>query len=265
MVKAKLSSAKHRNVEDAMSDFSDLDRYLEELETEGLNDPESSEDVGIGEGGGFERLPAIFLIDRSGSTQETGDIDQINGVLRRILETVIDAPDDGWRRVRSHLDVLVVAYGDDADTVLNWTAGADLSLDMIPKLEGAGVTSMGKALKLAVYSMKQRLKHYQANGIDAFRGLIFHVTDGVPTDMSPSGDAKKVSMWNDAKAITSILERIGTNDSAYAWTFHFASRQADRELLKALSYTDDRMIDLGEADFDELFKFVRVSLVQAVE
>jgi len=234
-----------------------LDRFLNEIGKSQKPLPTGDQTV--------DRLPAVFVIDRSGSTESSGDIRQINEFLQRFAREVSTSQDDGWTSVRTHLDLAVVAYANSAETILPWTPGDQIRPDLFPRLSGDGVTSMAAGLELAATLMMQRLADYRRRQVSCYRGYIFNVTDGNPTDMSPKEDAQKIARWNRVKSVMDRFETISSQGAAYASTFHCTSQSADRALLAELSYTPDRVFDLDINNFDKLFEFIRVSLVMAAD
>jgi hypothetical protein len=83
--------------------------------------------------------------------------------------------------------------------------------------------------------------------------------------MAPSGNENETSQWIRIKKTLDSFESKSSSGSAYAQTFHMASRQANRDLLGLLAYEPDRVIDLEQVDFDRLFEFIRVSLLMTLE
>lgn len=238
-----------------------MKRFLDELGKELQNKPA----LPVGDPA-FERLPVIFVIDRSDSTRQSGDIIEINAFLKRFADSVANASTDGWQRIRQHLDFYMVGYSDRAEEILGWTPGSDLSGAKMPMLTGAGMTAMGAGLELAANAMIRRLGDYRARSLPCYRGYIFNITDGNPTDMAPSGDDAATAQWSRVKRMLDAFETKSTTGSAYAQTYHVASRQANRDVLGRLSYDPgSRVFDLEQANFERLFEFIRVSLLMTFE
>jgi uncharacterized protein YegL len=237
-----------------------MDRFLEELGKEFKNKPV----LPVGDPA-VDRLPVVFVIDHSDSTRDSGDIIQINEFLKRFAESVGHASTEGWERIRQHLDFSMIGYNEKASEILGWTPGSELSAAKMPTLEGSGRTAMGAGLELAANAMMRRLADYRARTLPCYRGYIFNITDGNPTDMAPSDGESPTSQWGRIKQVLDRFETKSSTGSAYAQTFHMASRQANRELLKLLAYDPSRVIDLEQANFDRLFEFIRVSLLMTFE
>jgi uncharacterized protein YegL len=237
-----------------------MDRFLEELGKELKNKPA----LPVGDPA-VDRLPVIFAIDHSDSTRTSGDISQINEFLKRFADSVANASTEGWQRIRQHLDFCMVGYNERATEILEWTPGSDLVAGKIPTLSGSGRTAMGAGLELAANAMMRRLADYRARTLPCYRGYIFNITDGNPTDMAPADGSEAVSQWTRVKRVLDSFETKSSTGSAYAQTFHMASRQANRDLLRFLAFDPSRVIDLDEADFDRLFEFIRVSLLMTFE
>ena len=84
--------------------------------------------------------------------------------------------------------------------------------------------------------------------------------------MAPADrDRSKVELWNNVKIVLDRFETMSQAGQAYAMTFHCASREANRNLLRQLAYKPERVFDLEEANFDKLFKFVHASLRMMAE
>ncbi|WP_027556415.1 VWA domain-containing protein [Bradyrhizobium sp. Cp5.3] len=237
-----------------------MDRFLEELGKELKNKPT----LPVGDPS-VDRLPVVFVIDHSDSTRESGDIVQINEFLKRFADSVCHATNEGWKRIRQHLDFCIVGYSEGAAEVLGWTPGSELSAPKIPTLVGSGRTAMGAGLELASNAMMRRLADYRARSLPCYRGYIFNITDGNPTDMAPADGADASSKWSRIKRVLDSFETKSSTGTAYAQTFHMASRKANRELLGLLAFDPSRVIDLEQANFDELFEFIRVSLLMTFE
>jgi uncharacterized protein YegL len=248
-----------------------LDRFLQEIgKNSGPIEPGDPT---------LDRLPAVFAIDRSDSTRQTGDIVEINAFLRRFAEAVASPPDEAWERIQAHLNLHIVAYGDHADEILPWIPGDKLQPSMIPELTGAGMTSMAAGLEHSSRAMLHCLADFRKQQIPCFRGYIFNVTDGNATDMwpenvpdetvisasTPEQRKAKAARWKHVKSVLDGLETKSTTGLPYASTFHCASRKANRDVLRLLAHSTDRVVDLDIANFDKLFKFIRISLTMAVE
>jgi uncharacterized protein YegL len=232
-----------------------LDRFLAELGKELQNEPVLPVgDTAVG------RLPVIFVIDHSGSTGESGDIIQINDFLRRFGDSVGHASNEGWERIRQHIDFCMEGYSDTASEIMGWIPGSELDENIMPTLTGAGMAAMGAGLELAANAMFRRLADYRARMLPCYRGYIFNITDGNPTDMSPSEGQNSIEQWTRVKQVLDIFETKSSTGSAYAQTFHMASRKANRKLLRLLAYDPSRVIDLEEANFERLFEFVEIDL-----
>lgn len=240
-----------------------FDRFLDEVVKSDKAELDKSVEVADPT---VDRLPVVMAIDRSYSTEETGDIRDISSRLQDLARNIADARSVEWERVRAAIDLAVVSYGGDVRVDLDWTQGVHLRQDSVASMVGSGGTPMGAALEKAVKLMIQRLAYYRHHDVRANRGYIFNVTDGNPTDMDPNGeDAQQLDRWGRVKAALDMFETAGSTSNAYAQTYHFASRSANRDLLRTLAYTDDRVVDLHTADFERLFEFVRVSLLAALD
>jgi tetratricopeptide (TPR) repeat protein len=162
-----------RNLADARPSFipraNDLmGRFLDELGKELKNKPV----LPVGDTA-VDRLPVIFVIDHSDSTQVSGDIIKINELPKRFAESVGQAASEGWQRIRQHLDFYMVGYSTTAEEILGWTPGSELNAAKIPTLKGSGRAAMGAGLGLASSAMIHRLADYHARTLPCYRGYIF--------------------------------------------------------------------------------------------
>lgn len=144
---------------------------------------------------GGKRFGTLLVFDTSGSTGmpfkgNPADIDTINASLPKILSAFRDAPRTSpLGKAKKNIDIAIVGYGADVNTILDWTA-ADALPPMVAPLTSGGGTASGKALMQALQMAKAYQGTLRSRKIPIGLVNILHFTDGMPTDMSP-GDA----MW----------------------------------------------------------------------
>lgn len=166
------------------------------------------------------RFPILLLIDVSGSTgydaQVHGpgpgaDIHRINTMVTGILNH-LRYPDQGsdLAAEQENIDVSVLTYSSDVHVIVPWTAAHQLKIDH-QSLEPLTLTNTYKGLMYAIAYIGKQLRSYNANNMEHGIPSIYHITDGVPTDMKP-GDPN----WNKIKP---ILNKFGGGGAAEAKTY----------------------------------------------
>jgi uncharacterized protein YegL len=143
-----------------------------------ISPPEETSDSavvsGVGAGGNRERarLPCVLILDTSGSMAGKR-IAELNSGLQAFADELRSDPISA----RS-VEIAIVTFGGD-ETVQPFVAAASFHP---PKLEAAGDTPMGKAIRTAVELVTERKATYRANEINYHRPLLFMISDGAPTD-----------------------------------------------------------------------------------
>ncbi len=203
---------------------------------------------GIVENPQVEHIPLMFVIDRSGST--VGEPNrQINDALDNFIGQLWSGSDSD-EYLRRRLDMCVITYGGDVQIQLPFTNGD--SIKNFTRFDADGLTPMGKALRLATEEMKKQLAAYRSTGTQSYTGLIFNLTDGAPTDMSPNSE-----LWNRVQSDMDSLENVKGSGKAYAKFFHVGCDGADMELLDSLG---PRAAKMDGFKYHEFIKWVRLSL-----
>jgi len=140
------------------------------------------------------RFPIVILVDASASTnfdaiqQSEGgpnaDIHRINSALSKLVNLLRTPPPGPLLDNRDAIDVCIISYSSDMRVELPWTPAPDLQ-SMFPPIVPRNATDTGEAI---LYSIDYALKHYRnltGRNISCGMPHIFHITDGVPTDMHP--------------------------------------------------------------------------------
>ena len=140
------------------------------------------------------RFPIIILVDASASTNfdailqtdggPNADIHRINAALAKLANLLRSPPPGDLLDNRDAIDVCIISYSSDVRVELPWTPAQDL-VSMPPAIQPRAMTNTGEAI---LFSIDYALKHFRnlkGRNISCGMPHIFHITDGVPTDMAP--------------------------------------------------------------------------------
>lgn len=202
-----------------------------------------------------QRTPTVLILDTSGSMEEatptpSGErkekIDQLNTGLELFAEEVKDKEHASVR-----VDVAMVTFGSDVAVKHDFTSIEEW--DPSP-LTATGSTPMGEAIETAIDLAEDVKGFYDENGISYTRPLLWLLTDGEPTDMSPDDQR-----W---KQVQQRLET-GTKNNHFLF-FAMGVGAANMEALNALvDVTGKPALKIKEGMFKEYFQFVSNSLANA--
>lgn len=197
--------------------------------------PEFSQaDPGI-DTGSNKRLPAVLLVDNSGSMQGS-PIRAVNDGLDVFREELLRD-----KVAAEVVEVALVTFGGTVDGVQNFT---DPDGFRPPALHASGGTPMGEAIMLGAELIEERRKALEAQGISLLRPWIWLVTDGKPTD--------------NTKRAERMIERGESNDRFLF--FAVGTESADFGALQQISVRAP--VRLSGLDFRGMFKFLSESLSQ---
>lgn len=245
-----------------MSTSDPILRIMDSINVEDL-DPSFTDNILLQE----KHAPIIFLIDGSYSTYETGADKEIYTGLNNILMNIENG--DLGRLEPGQIDVAVLRYGHDGvEELLPWTPGSELK--EIPYKQGNGRTPMGKALYQAAGLAIGKFKAYQAQGIDAYCGAVFNITDGEPTDMdkNAASSSPQYELFTSVKSYITNFENAGSNKASYMQFIHLGTKGANLTPLHNINphgiapsnEKDKRVFDLSDMNIEDVFQAVSVSL-----
>ena len=120
--------------------------------------------------GEVKKFPLLLLLDRSGSMDEYGKIDELNEAVGKMLQSFSEVK-------TTEIQVGIITFGETADIHSPLMPASNL----VPKWEDLladGRTPMGAAFKIA----KEILEDKEQISFKAYRPLVILVSDGMPTD-----------------------------------------------------------------------------------
>jgi len=222
---------------------------------------------------GFTHLPVIILLDTSGSMANNSAIGQVKKAIDDFLSNVADPKDEFHRKLNRQGDFCVLRYGGLVETALEWTSGQRLPTRSNLRLVANGNTPMGEAIVQSADQLLNRYRGYKLKRTRAFCGLVFNLTDGVPTDMDPNGNPAQQQMWRTAKNRVQLFESMGSQKNPYAQYIHFGTDRTSFEFLKSFAgdapvfmptSTEERMerVNLleGADSFSRFVRFIEMSM-----
>lgn len=175
-------------------------------------------------------LPIVFLLDTSGSMAGS-KIAALSSALvkfRNSLSLDINS--------RYSVEVSIITFSTDVKIVQNFTSIYKMK---IPDFDANGVTNMGEAVKVAIYTIEEYKKNLAKSDIRYYKPFLILITDGMATD----DITLSVNMVN--KKLNSLN----------FWAF--AIDGADYEQL--LTFTKN-VIKVYDDAFDDIFKWVSSSV-----
>lgn len=179
------------------------------------------------------RCACVLVLDVSGSMNGVSLI-ALNAGLQQFA-TDIRADSLAARRV----DLAVVTFGDTVNVVAEFGSAQHF----YPQpLTAKGSTPMGEAINVALDLLASRQQQYRSAGITPYRGVVFLVTDGAPTD-SWEGAARRIEEGERRKSFSFFA--VGVD-------------KANTDLLAQISVSAPVM--LRGLDFAGMFRWLSSSL-----
>ena len=115
------------------------------------------------------RIPAVIIVDTSGSMSQQGRIDSLNQALARFKAGVAADTMAAYRA-----DVSLVAFNHEVETV-DFCSIHDFNP---PLLQAHGGTRISLAVHTALDQLERRKREYDASGISRYRAIGILITDG---------------------------------------------------------------------------------------
>lgn len=136
------------------------------------------------------RCPVVLLLDTSGSMAGK-PIAELKEALGQFLRETAEDEATGMS-----VELCVITYGQDTGVGLEFTTVK--RVDPPPELVVGGLTPMGQAIRLGLYEIHERRKHYKRSGISAYKPWMVLMTDGQPNDdwEGPASEARTMAENN---------------------------------------------------------------------
>lgn len=184
---------------------------------------------------GVQRNPCVLVLDTSISMKDR--IDRLNEALALFQKTVT-----GDETLSQQVLLKVIEFGSEAKVLCDWVQADQFQA---PTLTAAGMTPMGKAMRMALASteeLRQKLK-----GIPYTRPWIFLMSDGGPNDEG----------WQLAAA---DLRKACEDRRVVVWPIAVPPN-ADGAALKLFARSDMHVYSIGvDANFKAIFEWLATSL-----
>jgi len=184
--------------------------------------------------------PCILLLDTSSSmTAQPGGtrpIDELNAAVKQFAR---DVRNDSLACNRA--DITVIEFNSSAKQIVPPTLARDF---IAPQLTANGLTAMGEAIELGLEAIKTRRREYRANGAQAYKPMMFLLTDGMPTDD-----------WSSAATEVHRLAAQGRLNF-----FAVGTSSADFDTLAQIAPPDRPPMRVLDGRFPEMFRWISDSL-----
>lgn len=185
--------------------------------------------------------PCMLLLDTSSSmlSAEPGTLSPIDELNAAVQQFAQDVRDDSLACNRA--DITVIEFNSSAVQIVPPTLARDF---IAPHLTANGLTAMGEAIELGLEAIKARRREYRANGAQAYKPMMFLLTDGMPTDD-----------WSSAAAEVHSLAAQGRLNFFAAGT-----SSADFATLAQIAPRDRPPMRVKDGCFHEMFRWISDSL-----
>lgn len=187
---------------------------------------------------GVQRIPCVLVLDTSISMRDR--IDNLNEALKLFQKTVT-----GDETLRQQVLLKVIGFGSEATVLCDWVQADEFQA---PTLQAAGLTAMGKAMRMALASTEElRQKLTGEKGIPYTRPWIFLMSDGGPND-------------DDWQLAAAESRKACEDKRVVVWPIAVPPA-ADGAALKLFARSDMRVYSLGvDANFSAIFEWLATSL-----
>lgn len=201
------------------------------------------------------QLPVVILLDTSYSMNEefngVKNINRLNDSLQEFISNIVNEENEDYQRIKERGDFCVITYGNGGvKTILPWTHGSKLTHGCVPKLSADERTPMHQAIIEAGEALLDRYKGYYQNDTEAYRGTVFNLTDGYPTDDS---------LRDKAIAAVNFWETAGSKKTSKAAFYHMGVPGFDRQALETLSIQPTRVSVLTEKEMKTFFEYIMIT------
>lgn len=194
--------------------------------------PRAGEENKRVENAGEMHLACIILADSSASMDE----EQLNQGLKLFGELLREDSQAVGR-----VEPCVITYDDEAEVLVPFGPAYDFE---VPRISCGGMTSMHKAVDLALQELEARKGQYKATQTPYYRPWIINMSDGAPND-ADNGAFERLKKAQKDKHCTYFSVAIGES--------------ADVSLLKSLSI-QNKVLKVNKEDLASVFVWLSNSL-----
>jgi len=185
------------------------------------------------------RCPVVLVLDTSASMAG----DPIDALNRGISRFKYDIEQDVLASMR--VEISIVTFGAAVDVVQDFVTIDEFTP---PMLQASGKTPLGQGIRLGFQQVNRRCALLRESGVGFYRPWMFLVTDGAPTDGA---------LWKN------VVEDVHISVEQQKLLFFTVGVDgADFSVLRAVSPQGSPPILLKELQFEELFKWLSVSVCQ---
>ena len=179
-------------------------------------------------------VACVLLLDTSGSMGGQ-PIESLNRAVNDFkVQTGMD------ELAKKRVDISIVEFNSEVRVVQDFVP---LPRMEPVRLEANGMTSMGKAIDMAIDKVKERMRFYASMGTPNFPAHIFMITDGAPTDDITAAQERLRQEQEDKKKIK---------------FFAIGVPGYEKDVLKSLT---KRCIELQDTNFEGIFNWISKSMV----
>jgi len=185
------------------------------------------------------RIPVVLVLDCSASMMEKrageslSPFEALNGGLDTLWANLHNDP-----LAKRRAEVSFITFGTEVSEPTEFKTVDEM---VLPALEPMGVTSLGKALEVALDAIEARKQTYKSNGIQYYRPILMAISDGLPTD-SVDEASTRLKAAVEGKKLTFMP---------------IAVEGADIDVMTALS--GKQALKLQGMKFEELFQWLSAS------
>jgi uncharacterized protein YegL len=198
------------------------------------------------------RCPCILLLDTSQS-MEGEPIRLLNEGVKTLIDEIM--ADD---QASLSVEICIITFGGRVSKVCDFGLAHRIAL---PKLEAAGSTPMGDAVKLGLGELADRIFQYSEKGISRYRPLVVLMTDGMPTGSDGKFDP---GYKNDAKVLRAASMRPHKDATGVRVCTVAIGEKANKSILAEFGNPSEPPIAVDPKEFRKLFRWVSVYLADVV-
>ena len=182
------------------------------------------------------RLSVVLLLDLSGSMNNEGKLPAAQDALDHFRASVMEIPE-----CRASLEVCVIGYNEEIHELVDFVP---ITAFEAPKLSASGLTYTAQAMMYSADKLRQRHQLLSENGIQSYRPIIVHITDGGANN--DESDTKRAVSY-----IRSRCSELGGTNRLKVW--QFGTEGAD---FKGMKQYGSFVVKIGEQDYRSIFNWL---------